>query len=59
MTDNTPYMPQKAQEPEHTVIKTGKNTYRFTNDWTENEALSSILAGLVADDLTGRENDYK
>ena len=51
MTDNTPYMPHKNEEPEQTVIKTGKNTYRFSSDWTDNDALSSILAGLVADDL--------
>ncbi len=43
--------------PEHMVIKTGKHTYRFTSDWTDNEALSSLLAGLVADDLTGDEKE--
>ena len=56
MTDNTPYMPHKAEKPEQTVIKTGKNTYRFSSDWTDNDALSSILAGLVADDLAGGDD---
>ena len=57
MTDNTPYMPREDEQPEHTVIKTGKNTYRFTSDWTENQALNSILAGLVADDLMDRDSE--
>lgn len=54
MTDNIPQIPREDGQPEHTVIKTGKSTYRFTSDWTDNEALSSLLAGLVADDLMGR-----
>lgn len=53
MTDSTPYMPREDEQPEHIVIKTGKSTYRFTSDWTDNAALSSILEGLVADDLMG------
>lgn len=56
MTDNTPYMPPRGEEPERMVIKTGKNTYSFTSDWTDNPGLGAILAGLVADDLMGRDD---
>ena len=40
-----------GREQDRMTIKTGKNTYRFTSDWTDNACLNSILAGLVADDL--------
>lgn len=47
---------KSASRPtEKTVIKTGKATYRFDSDWTDNDALRSLLAGLVADDLVGRD----
>ena len=56
MDDKTPNT-RRGEEPEHMVIKTGKNTYRFTSDWTDNAGLSALLAGLVADDLMGRDNN--
>ena len=33
------------------TIDTGRSKYTFSGSWVKNEALNSILAGLIADDL--------
>lgn len=54
---NIPEKDGKPTPPDRITINTGSSKYSFTPDWVEHEGLSSILAGLVADDLNRQHGD--